>query len=68
MVMWMLFYNNTRACGAAVAQRTHNPLVVGSNPTGPILKNLTRIINHLSKMVFCMESLKYPVYLKLYQP
>ena len=23
------------ACGAAVAQRTHNPLVVGSNPTGP---------------------------------
>ena len=26
-VMW--------ACGAAVAQRTHNPLVVGSNPTGP---------------------------------
>ena len=24
------------ACGAAVAQGTHNPLVVGSNPTGPI--------------------------------
>ena len=25
------------ACGAAVAQRTHNPLVAGSNPAGPIL-------------------------------
>lgn len=25
-----------RACGAAVAQGTHNPLVVGSNPSGPI--------------------------------
>ena len=24
------------ACGAAVAQGTHNPLVVGSNPSGPI--------------------------------
>ncbi len=24
-----------RACGAAVAQGTHNPLVVGSNPSGP---------------------------------
>ena len=23
------------ACGAAVAQRTHNPLVAGSNPAGP---------------------------------
>ena len=22
-------------CGAAVAQGTHNPLVVGSNPSGP---------------------------------
>lgn len=26
----------TWACGAAVAQGTHNPLVVGSNPSGPI--------------------------------
>ena len=26
---------SSRACGAAVAQRTHNPLVVGSNPSGP---------------------------------
>lgn len=25
------------ACGAAVAQRTHNPLVAGSNPAGPNL-------------------------------
>ena len=29
--------NVTWACGAAVAQGTHNPLVVGSNPSGPIL-------------------------------
>ena len=33
---------SSRACGAAVAQRTHNPLVVGSNPSGPILKNFLR--------------------------
>jgi hypothetical protein len=26
------------ACGAAVAQRTHNPLVAGSNPAGPNFK------------------------------
>ena len=26
--------------GAAVAQGTHNPLVVGSNPSGPIKKRL----------------------------
>ena len=26
------------ACGAAVAQGTHNPLVAGSNPAGPKFK------------------------------
>lgn len=31
------------ACGAAVAQRTHNPLVAGSNPAGPIFSfNLSK--------------------------
>lgn len=29
--------NKIWACGAAVAQGTHNPLVVGSNPTGPTI-------------------------------
>ena len=29
-----------RARSAAVAQGTHNPLVVGSNPTGPIANTL----------------------------
>ena len=28
-----------RDYGAAVAQGTHNPLVVGSNPSGPIKKD-----------------------------
>lgn len=34
-----------RACGAAVAQATHNRLVVGSNPTGP-----THVISRISTL------------------
>jgi hypothetical protein len=33
----ILLLTDIWACGAAVAQGTHNPLVVGSNPSGPIL-------------------------------
>ena len=35
-------YAILRACGAAVAQRTHNPLVAGSNPAGPIFLKFTK--------------------------
>ena len=35
---WYNYHANARACGAAVAQVTHNHLVVGSNPTGPTNK------------------------------
>ena len=37
--------------GAAVAQGTHNPLVVGSNPSGPIKKRL----NFRSSLFFYVQ-------------
>ena len=39
-ILFLHITNEPRACGAAVAQGTHNPLVVGSNPSGPKLKKL----------------------------
>ena len=35
-----ILVKSSRACGAAVAQGTHNPLVVGSNPSGPNYKKI----------------------------
>ena len=37
LIVNVILFLQPRACGAAVAQGTHNPLVVGSNPSGPNL-------------------------------
>ena len=55
-----MFVNDTLlnviwACGAAVAQRTHNPLVAGSNPAGPSLYEniiIRKLVQEFLTLVF----------------
>ena len=47
-------------CGAAVAQGTHNPLVVGSNPSGPKFYSVKSMVSAID---FLFSWVKYFLWL-----